>query len=580
MPKKYFVTRHRGAVSWAAQSGTKARKIEMENFDAAVLHAGDVVMGTLPVHIAAQVNARGAHYWHLTMDIPVEFRGQELTADQMRAFGARLEEFRVQGFGRRDSLQAEQALELAPAKVHLCIATGQTLPNFLPLLALPWERVVIFASADMKEQADRLQELVDALGVSRGKLAPCCERISMPKQMDWIALRTFAAKQAERFNLEQGVDFNLTGGNKLMTMAFSEAFRSQARQLYCSTQDETIAVIDTVSKDAVALPPDLVDLDMYLAAQGFKRAEQANAVSMPELQQRQSLTVSLVLGATELEQVYFRTHYQEVGISLQSMQDSDKYKPSNLLSLLHVLGADACEEKRGNSPHAFRPWVRVTIERSSPMPCGAFEALQDHGLISALAIEPASGVISFRFRDDDAARYLAGGYLEEYVLLCLHSLDLPPSHYASNVHIGVTHKRNKDVTNRLNELDAVAVWRNQLLVVECKAGLQLLNGKDQDIMNKLDQLKDNVGGAMGKAWLVSSRDVSKNPDILQRAKINGINVMNGRTAMLELSKHFSQLFKREVNADWRPEQLLLPFAKAFAPGRKAPRPDKSRVGKV
>ena len=58
-------------------------------------HPGDVVIGTLPVHIVAEICARGGRYLHLTLDVPPQARGRELTADDMERFGARLEEYEV-----------------------------------------------------------------------------------------------------------------------------------------------------------------------------------------------------------------------------------------------------------------------------------------------------------------------------------------------------------------------------------------------------------------------------------------------------------------------------------------------------
>ena len=57
--------------------------------------SGDVVIGTLPIHIAAEVHARGARYMHLSLDLPPALRGRELSAEQMNRARARLEEYRV-----------------------------------------------------------------------------------------------------------------------------------------------------------------------------------------------------------------------------------------------------------------------------------------------------------------------------------------------------------------------------------------------------------------------------------------------------------------------------------------------------
>jgi CRISPR-associated protein Csx16 len=52
-------------------------------------------MGTLPVNLAAEVCARGGRYLHLTLDLPPEARGRDLSAEEMERFGARLTEFFV-----------------------------------------------------------------------------------------------------------------------------------------------------------------------------------------------------------------------------------------------------------------------------------------------------------------------------------------------------------------------------------------------------------------------------------------------------------------------------------------------------
>ncbi len=89
----YFVTRHQGAVEWAARRGIEAERVE--HLDSARIAAGDVVLGTLPVSVAADVCAAGGRYVHLTLPVPSDMRGRELSADDMDRFGARLEEFVV-----------------------------------------------------------------------------------------------------------------------------------------------------------------------------------------------------------------------------------------------------------------------------------------------------------------------------------------------------------------------------------------------------------------------------------------------------------------------------------------------------
>lgn len=96
-PDTYFITRHSGARDWAARNGHGSAVLmeHMEESALASLRPGDNVLGTLPVHLAAKVCERGARYFHLSIDIPPDARGRDLSADEMEAFGARLEEFVV-----------------------------------------------------------------------------------------------------------------------------------------------------------------------------------------------------------------------------------------------------------------------------------------------------------------------------------------------------------------------------------------------------------------------------------------------------------------------------------------------------
>jgi len=65
------------------------------HLDPASIAPGDTVIGILPVNLAARICERGAHYLNLSLDLPAEARGQELSADELEGFRARLEAFEV-----------------------------------------------------------------------------------------------------------------------------------------------------------------------------------------------------------------------------------------------------------------------------------------------------------------------------------------------------------------------------------------------------------------------------------------------------------------------------------------------------
>ncbi|MBU2003737.1 MAG: CRISPR-associated protein Csx16 [Gammaproteobacteria bacterium] len=88
----YFISRHPGAADWAESEGFHVDQ-RLAHFDVTIVQPGDRILGTLPINLVAEVNARGGTYFHLTLELPAEARGKELTAEDMRTYRARLEGF-------------------------------------------------------------------------------------------------------------------------------------------------------------------------------------------------------------------------------------------------------------------------------------------------------------------------------------------------------------------------------------------------------------------------------------------------------------------------------------------------------
>ena len=95
-----LVTRHSGTVAWLGRQGLRLPVVK--HLAADMVGPGDVVLGNLPIHQAAEVVARGARYAGLCFDRPVETRGRELSADELAALGPRLVVFHVEALGPLD----------------------------------------------------------------------------------------------------------------------------------------------------------------------------------------------------------------------------------------------------------------------------------------------------------------------------------------------------------------------------------------------------------------------------------------------------------------------------------------------
>jgi CRISPR-associated protein Csx16 len=94
----YVVTRHKGALDWLEQQGVLADRVSdhLSDRDIEQLLPRDRVVGILPLPDVAAVCAKGARFFHLSVDVPRPLRGVELSASTLSELGASLIEYRVQ----------------------------------------------------------------------------------------------------------------------------------------------------------------------------------------------------------------------------------------------------------------------------------------------------------------------------------------------------------------------------------------------------------------------------------------------------------------------------------------------------
>ena len=92
----WFISRHQGAIDWIkTQSEWHIDHYLTHLDDPAIIQNGDTVLGTLPIHIAAAVCARGAHYYFLQLPQEAAQRGSEYSAADMAAMGCTLRRYHI-----------------------------------------------------------------------------------------------------------------------------------------------------------------------------------------------------------------------------------------------------------------------------------------------------------------------------------------------------------------------------------------------------------------------------------------------------------------------------------------------------
>lgn len=101
-PLTWLVSRHPGAIAFLRRQGHHFDR-QVDHVDLDAVQAGDTIIGTLPVNLAAEACRRGARYLHLSLKLPSSLRGTELASDDLEQLGARLDEFHVEAIPPSDS---------------------------------------------------------------------------------------------------------------------------------------------------------------------------------------------------------------------------------------------------------------------------------------------------------------------------------------------------------------------------------------------------------------------------------------------------------------------------------------------
>ncbi|MBK1692601.1 Card1-like endonuclease domain-containing protein [Ectothiorhodospira mobilis] len=345
-------------------------------------------------------------------------------------------------------------------RLHIQLVSNQLAGNLIPALMERPEYAALIVTPDMAAKARQLRELEEEAGI-------VVRTFENAPDADLPRLHEFALDVLDGLPAVDELVLNLTGGNKLMALGFLEILRDTVhRRIYTDTAHGRLEHLPVGSERADPPTPlgHVLDVPISLRAQGFRYR---SAVSAGEDWWRAAGERKQV--AKKLAEVA-RDHGDFLG-ALNRVASRALDREGRLVA----------HEQAFDTPPRGR-WAQN------------LRWLCDEGLL-----DWEEGAAAVTFLDEAHARFLNGGWLEEYVYHRLRDEGI------DDVALGV--EGTWDGTDGArNELDVVAVHANRLLVVECKTAR---HGRDDALddqqLYKLDSIGDTLRGFFGSSWMVSAR---------------------------------------------------------------------------
>lgn len=379
--------------------------------------------------------------------------------------------------------------------VMVCIATGQTLPNLIPILINKPNVVVILTTTEMEKKAHQLEICI------KQNVASCQVEILTGSPDSLLNDIWDYGKQTSEYLRthypNNAITFNATGGTKLMFIGFVTSMREVFNEMIYVDTDK--GRIEFLPKDSVQKSPELlpsvINTRQYLAAQGFvvRSIASEDQAIINGIEKRREITMLLAKDALEFDNFGF---IAALNRSMQGVLKYDKKNECNTLLkhdvTLHIElsnGKDAIKFMQ-----VLSKWKQI-LNRGQQLNLFTWNEAQS----------------KLGWADVRTAEYLSGIWLEEYVYLQAKSLNL------TDVSLGVKAK-NEAITKAQyigNEYDVLITHQNKMLVIECKTvNFKTTSQKNvaeksnalkaNDIAYKFGSLSERLKGIFGEAWLVSS----------------------------------------------------------------------------
>lgn len=352
------------------------------------------------------------------------------------------------------------------SKNHICIVSDQRLANVIPILQLKPEYVTLVVSDDMKPISEQLKSFLKVYSSNTTVI----ERTGLPKTsieaIQEFCLNLITDLKDKFPNTE--LIYNVTGGSKLMAIAFMQFAKDFDDIIYTDTATHHILSIKEMPSLAINMIS-VLDINSYFKAQGktVRDIKSNDATQIDIIKKRLKVTNYLAKNAEVLE------HF--IGEINQKVK--------------------AAVEERNKKIVITQPQQQF----NQPVKKQKFELLQLFKELDLIQWDESSPQ-KFYLHRTDTIRYLTGEWLEEYAYFC--ALNSGADYIGWSVQF--TDDSNPKANIR-NELDVVVLHNNVVLIIECKTmKFGFDSNKDNNTIYQMDSIKKGAG-TFAKSLLLSAR---------------------------------------------------------------------------
>lgn len=371
--------------------------------------------------------------------------------------------------------------------IHLCLISGQPIPNLLPILQENAQQAIFFVTPEMTSQANRLQKVLKNHGCA-------VEPIPIPSAYDFEQVAEECSRLLDRYGAR--LILNVTGGTKISALAAFQSFffaDCGPHIVYCDTSRHRLLQLAPENRET-PLADNLLTVRDYLSCYGMPPTNRGTLpTNAPRRAPHLRALADLFINDTRL--------LARWNTALEGQNKQKDFANINL----PALGRGA--EK-----------LAAILEK-----CGAGQRTQTDNL-------HVSG--------EEHLFFCKGGWLEEYVFQTMRELALPGADARINVEVAWEGEGRKETTN---EFDVLFTYNNRLHLISCKASnpdrVTASGTRATEALNELETLADRAGGLYGRAMLVSARPLSEYDR--SRAEKMRVELVDGKK-VLRLAEHLQQ----------------------------------------